>query len=254
MPDSDLKGAMAGLLTSEPALGVDAQRALHAGRQARKSRRIKVGLTTLLVAGVVAIGVPVAVGQLYTTHHIAPGVVATPSPTPTGLAADLVFGDAQVRPDPKHGRVFVIFSIRNDGARPIGVAGIVSGPPASGGAVNFGRESDRTIASASAAARVATVPVEQIPDFLAGLGDATQNVVIASGDSALLVLTFTRDCTDHNDIPAGTLDVFFAQPGVHLLAPPGSKAEISAHRVIDAPSATPSWLTQAWTAACTPTP
>jgi hypothetical protein len=246
MSETQLRRAMADLLDGEPAKGVDPQLALRAGRSARRERHIKVGLTGVLVAGTLGLAGPVAISQLTAQSHVAPGLVGTPSPTLSGIAADLVFGDALVRADPERGRAFVIIRVSNAGARRIGLAGIVHSPP--GGGVSRGLR-DETFAPEATVRQVMTVPPAKIPEILAGAGDSAQNVVLDPGDDALLIVTVERDCTVTGSVPAGIVDLAFAEPGVRLLqVPPG--ADVSFYRLVDAPAAPPTWLAAAWSASC----
>jgi hypothetical protein len=84
MSDTDLKRGMAVLLVGEPTTGVDPQRALAAGRSARRARRIKVGVTGAV--GAVAFAV-VASWTLSSVHLLSHGEPAGPGPAPTATAS-----------------------------------------------------------------------------------------------------------------------------------------------------------------------
>ena len=82
MIDNEVKQAMAGLLVGEPTHGVDVDRALDAGRSARRVRRIRVVLSCALAAAVVGVGVPLASTALVNKADVAPAVPPSPSPSP----------------------------------------------------------------------------------------------------------------------------------------------------------------------------
>lgn len=91
MIDNDLKQAMAGLLDGEPTQGVDVDRALDAGRSARRGRRIKVALSGAVAAVVVVVGVSMASSALVDKADVVPVITPSPSPSP-----GLVVGDVPV--------------------------------------------------------------------------------------------------------------------------------------------------------------
>jgi hypothetical protein len=254
MIETDLKGAMAGLLVGEPR-GIDAERALAAGRSARRTRRFTVAASCLVAVAVVATGSPIVFGTFghradgAPAATVSPSPSASPSPSLSGMAADLVVGEPLVRADAAHGRAFAIVRIANGSARSIGVAGIAHEDTPGGDTTGLSQRVDATIATEADAGSVTTMAPDQIADFVAGLGDRAQNVVIPPGQAALLIWAVTPGCPAWGAIPAGRVTAWFGDPGVHLRQVP-SGASIAPYPILDASSAPPPWLASAWKAAC----